>query len=484
MTQDKRKLSKKTIGIIAGIGGTLVLIVAIITFILLNFFVEIELKQEQSTLEYGQEYKEEAPKAYVKGKLLFKKGKEIPCKQTGKVDQKTVGKYEITYEAKKFIWEDRKKQTIEVVDTIAPEIVLNEIEGHYTLPNAEYEEEGFQATDNYDGDITDKVVREIKDGKVYYSVKDSSGNAAEAVREILYNDPEGPVLTLKGEEKIVLYEGDGYEEPGFEAADNVDGDLTDKVMVEGSVNPAVAGNYEVTYTVSDSFGNVTTKKRKVTVKPVLKQQTDVVIPGSKIVYLTFDDGPGPYTAKLLDVLDKYQVKATFFCVNGKYNYLIGEEAARGHSVGIHTMTHKYNILYASDEAYFEDLNAMHNVIREQIGHDVDIVRFPGGGSNTISRRYSPGIMSRLAVEVQNAGFQYFDWNVSSGDAGGTKSTAQVAANVINGIQKHDVSVVLQHDIHGFSVDAVEQILQWGLENGYTFLPLEKNSFAAHQPIGN
>jgi hypothetical protein len=82
------------------------------------------------------------------------------------------------------------------------------------------------------------------------------------------------------------------------------------------------------------------------------------------------------------------------------------------------------------------------------------------------------------------GYQYCDWNVTSGDAGGTTSTEEVISNVISGIQSHSVSVVLQHDIKGFSVDAVEHIIVWGLANGYTFLPMDSTTPMVHQTIGN
>ena len=91
-------------------------------------------------------------------------------------------------------------------------------------------------------------------------------------------------------------------------------------------------------------------------------------------------------------------------------------------------------------------------------------------------------MTELAKDVTDQGYKYYDWNVSSGDAGGTTSTSEVYQNVINGIQSHNVSVVLQHDIKSFSVDAVESIIQWGLANGYTFLPLTTSSPDVHHGI--
>jgi len=93
-------------------------------------------------------------------------------------------------------------------------------------------------------------------------------------------------------------------------------------------------------------------------------------------------------------------------------------------------------------------------------------------------------MTTLTKSIGYRGYLYCDWNVSSGDAGGTTSTKKVAQNVINGIKKHNVSIVLQHDIKGYSVNAVEQILAWGLANGYTFLPMTENSPMIHHSLNN
>lgn len=107
------------------------------------------------------------------------------------------------------------------------------------------------------------------------------------------------------------------------------------------------------------------------------------------------------------------------------------------------------------------------------------MRFPGGSSNTVSRRFKKNIMTELTQLVEDAGFSYFDWNVDSDDAGGATKASQVIHNVEEGVSKARISVVLQHDIHPFSVSAVEEIVQWGLDNGYTFLPLEANSPSMH-----
>jgi peptidoglycan/xylan/chitin deacetylase (PgdA/CDA1 family) len=92
-------------------------------------------------------------------------------------------------------------------------------------------------------------------------------------------------------------------------------------------------------------------------------------------------------------------------------------------------------------------------------------------------------MSKLVKDVEAKGFHYFDWNVSSGDAGATTSSDKVYSNVVNHL-KSDVSVVLQHDTKSYSVNAVERIIKYGIENGYTFKALDENSFGAHHGVNN
>lgn len=206
-------------------------------------------------------------------------------------------------------------------------------------------------------------------------------------------------------------------------------------------------------------------------------------PPEKVIYLTFDDGPGKNTRKLLDILKKYDVKATFFLINSDYAYLIDDISAEGHAVGIHSASHKYRQIYSSCDAYFKDLYKMQQVIKDYSGKTTMLLRFPGGSSNTVSS-FNPGIMTKLTKAVTEQGFAYFDWNVDSGDAGSASSTTEVYNNVTKGIKNKDVAVVLQHDTQGFSVDAVEQIIEWGKKNGYTFLPLDETSPQCHHDVSN
>lgn len=441
--------------------------------------VKIQLNgSSEISLEYGQDYIEQGATATIQNSLTGKQ-KGIELRIDGTVDTKMLGTYVITYFAKNSFFTSKEKRIVHIKDTTCPIIELKHQEGYFVRVGENYEEEGFTATDNYDGDITSKVVSYEKDGSVYYTVTDSSGNTAVAERKIVYNDLVPPVLTLNGEEQVTILAGKEYKDEGCSAFDEEDGDLTDKVEVTGTVDYYIPGTYQLQYLVKDQYGNMATKERTVIVEPI--KQASQVNPGNKVVYLTFDDGPGPYTQDLLNILERYNVKVTFFTTSARKDCLdmMAKEAAAGHSVAIHSATHDYASIYSSEHAYFEDLQRQSDMIFEKTGKRTKLLRFPGGSSNTIGEKYCPGIMNKLIQGVRGQGYQYFDWNVSSGDAGGCTSAEEVFQNVITGIQSHNISIVLQHDIKKFSVDAVERIIVWGLSNGYTFLALDETSPIVH-----
>ncbi len=201
-------------------------------------------------------------------------------------------------------------------------------------------------------------------------------------------------------------------------------------------------------------------------KPVMPTPTPST---GKTVYLTFDDGPSSYTPQILDTLDKYGVKATFFVKNGgKYNYVMKDIVNRGHSIGLHTYSHDYAKIYASDTAYFNDLNKISDLVYDQTGVRTKIMRFPGGASNTVSRKHSKGIMSRLTKSVKQQGYVYFDWNCSNGDADGA-NTVQKQLNFCSQYPKSASTViVLMHDTKKTTRDALPKIIEYYKSCGFKF----------------
>lgn len=282
-----------------------------------------------------------------------------------------------------------------------------------------------------------------------------------------------PEIILNGERQIIINEGEDFSDPGAKAVDN---ESEIDVMVSGHVDTSAPATYLISYTATDEAGNIGTATRMVMVMPK----------NHGVIYLTFDDGPGAYTAELLDILKKYNVKATFFVTGAGNDALLTREYNEGHAIGLHTYSHDYSYVYTSVDNFFADLYKVQARVKNATGYTSYLMRFPGGSSNTVSARYDGGqrIMTKLTNEVTARGFTYFDWNVTSGDAGGTTDSTTVYQNVINRVIRDGSSVVLQHDIKGFSVAAVERIIQWGLANGYTFKKLDATSFTAHHGINN
>ena len=163
------------------------------------------------------------------------------------------------------------------------------------------------------------------------------------------------------------------------------------------------------------------------------------------VYLTFDDGPSGNTEAILDILARYHVQGTFFVVGKEgevYRPLYRRIVEEGHTIGMHSYSHKYNEIYASLDAYAEDLSKLQEYIYETTGTWSRICRFPGGSSNTVSKVD----MKELIAYLNEQDIDYFDWNVSSLDATGRKlSVEEIAGNVLNDIEKHSTAVVLMHD---------------------------------------
>ena len=213
---------------------------------------------------------------------------------------------------------------------------------------------------------------------------------------------------------------------------------------------------------------------------------DGVVGNGKAVYLTFDDGPGKYTGQLLGILDKHKVKATFFVTGFFKNYLdcLEREAHAGHSIGVHTYTHDYEKVYDSTKAYWADFEQMENLIQQHTGKRAIIFRFPGGSGNTISKKYNEGIMTELVKEADEKGYLYYDWNVLSGDAGETKDSDKIYKNIVKGCAKHTHSVVLCHDIHEYTVNAMDKTITKLLKQGYVLLPLDESTPTCHQQVNN
>lgn len=204
--------------------------------------------------------------------------------------------------------------------------------------------------------------------------------------------------------------------------------------------------------------------------------------GQKVCYLTFDDGPSANTLKILDILNKYGVKATFFVINSADIGYVKNIYEAGHTVGLHTATHNYSQIYASTDAYFNDLQQISDKVESIIGIKPTVMRFPGGSSNKVSAKYCGGIMTRLVSLVQERGYSYFDWNVASGDAdSNTPSYTYIRNNVLNSAKNKNSACVLMHDssVKTTTVQALPEIIEGLTAMGYRFEALTPETYGYH-----
>ena len=432
---------------------------------------------DEVVLEYGEEYQEQG--AYL-SKFNHQFDVDIIVDNNLNVDK--IGEYKVNYKCKLGFLTITKTRIVKVVDSSKPVITLVDDNELFLCPNGSYEEAGYKAYDNYDGDITNKVIKKEEKHVITYTVSDSSGNTESVSRQISRVDVESPVITLKGTSTVYIPEDGTYTESGYTASDNCDGDLTSSVKVSDNIDTSKKGEYKVQYEVVDSNNNKVVVTRKVIVYVKTNNVTQTGEAGS--IYLTFDDGPSNYTSKILDILKKYNVKATFFVTNKGSDAVLLRAYNEGHTIGLHTNTHKYSYIYSSMDNYFADLNAISDRVKRITGYDSKFIRFPGGSSNTVSKKYSVGIMTALTSEVLNRGYKYFDWNISGGDAGGTTSATGVYNNVVKNLSKKRVNMVLLHDTKSHTANAIESIIVYGLNNGYSFKAIDDDTAMVTQKVNN
>lgn len=206
-----------------------------------------------------------------------------------------------------------------------------------------------------------------------------------------------------------------------------------------------------------------------------------------ICYLTFDDGPSDNTLKILDILDAYGIKATFFVVGTSKQEYMPQIVSRGHAIGLHSTTHKYDVIYKDINSYLEDIRQISDIVYSRTGVRSNIIRFPGGSSNMVSASYCPGIMTDLTVRMESLGYSYYDWNVTSGDANAARvPAATIVNNVLNGAKGQKSICVLMHDNGGkdTTVEALPAIIEGLDAMGFRFAPLTAEVYGFHQAVNN
>ena len=224
-------------------------------------------------------------------------------------------------------------------------------------------------------------------------------------------------------------------------------------------------------------------KKASTAEPTIKPTDDTT---TKKVYLTFDDGPGSQTGKILDILKKNHVKATFF-VTGKedasskkiYQRIVKE----GHTLAMHSYSHIQDVIYDSKEAFEKDLKQINRCLYEATGVHTKFYRFPGGSS---TQNTSLSIQNFIDVLKKNH-YLYLDWNVISPDINNANATKeQVVTGVMQGVDAYDTAVVLMYDVadQPMTVKALPSIIKQIKAKNYELLPVDESMILIQHNNGN
>ena len=401
-------------------------------------------------------------------KFFFHSDSDV--KISGNINTNKIGNYEITYQLKNY----KKTCKVSVKDTKAPDLKLKAYKADM---KEDIKPESFVESVKDDSKVSlsfKKKPTKDKEQTITIIAKDEHGNKAMKETTLtLVKDIEKPIIHT---DTISVYAGSKPNYKSYvEVTDNLDS--KPKIKIDSSkVKTKKTGTYKLLVTATDRSGNKAKAKIKVTVEEP-----------SKVVYMTFDDGPSENTDKILKILKKYDAKATFFVTgnNQKYNSSIKKAADQGNTIALHTYTHDYANVYSSTTAYFEDLQKVSDMVKQITGKAPKYIRFPGGSSNTISAQYSQGIMSALDNMVHERGYEYFDWNCSSGDAASnTVPTQDIVRNATS--CDYEQIMILFHDSSPktTTVEALPEIIKSYKERGYVFKGISDDTPIFHHGVNN
>lgn len=291
--------------------------------------------------------------------------------------------------------------------------------------------------------------------------------------------PPGAYMELLDGAEIDWPCGVPFTDPGLIAIGKNGKDLSDKTEQTGSVTCWKCGDYTLEYRFTDEDGEQLSRQRIVHVVPVGLPD---VVQEEHVIYLSFDDGPCENTREVLEILEKYNAKATFFIITGRTKYLdiLPEIRDAGHSIGIHANYHGFELLYQTENSFFEDFMTAQQIIYEYTGSYAQLSRFPGGSRTAngyLGHKMENG-MADIKNRLADMGVRYYDWNVQT-EASISGSTQGTFENFQSMVPEQTVPLSLQHDTRDYSVRALEQMLRWGTENGYTFKAMDNTVPEVH-----
>lgn len=237
-------------------------------------------------------------------------------------------------------------------------------------------------------------------------------------------------------------------------------------IIENEITKINNIDNEITTVKNEYFQNLKTFEDNVSNKTI----------DYKIAYLTFDDGPYHLTHKYLEILEKYNVRATFFTIgldkekcyddrSKSCKDLYTKIASYGHTMANHTYSHQiFNGLYSSTDSFINNVKKQENLIHEKTGITTNIVRFPGGIASSGNLRNS------ITNKLKDMNYGWVDWTASNGD-GGWVGDKQTAINNLKKTINEDIEVILFHDYSYATLDSLPEVIEYLRKEKYILLPL-------------
>lgn len=281
-------------------------------------------------------------------------------------------------------------------------------------------------------------------------------------KSITINVDEKFLITDSNEKiSIDVYTRDNYLMLPIEIAKYLGYDISyinDGLMVRIKDTDAVLSDNEIYNNYKDYIQN---ELKILEEKRLKEQKKSEEAKHKKIIYLTFDDGPNKYTPQILDILKKYNMKATFFILNGNmktYKSTLQRIVKEGHAIGLHGVTHDVKKAYASKDSVLNEMNVENNTLSSLIGQVSKLIRAPYGSK--------PHMSKEQFQVLQSSGYKLWDWNIDSGDSRSLKVTAdEIYTSTIGDIQKQKLPVILFHDRKA-TAEALPKILEYLKQNNY------------------
>lgn len=242
------------------------------------------------------------------------------------------------------------------------------------------------------------------------------------------------------------------------------------ILLCGGLIKFIFERKEINYLNSNLYRTIKTT----TITEIINEITKTSTKGSginydKIAYITIDDGPSKFTNQILDILDKHNVKATFFMINRNmknYKDIVMRISEEGHGAGFHSVTHDVKELYKTPESALNEFYICRNTYKEITGKTSNLVRLPYGSKpHTPEASYNKLVENNLSV---------WDWNLDTEDWKCT--TDNILSNILlYGRHKQDL-VILIHEKEQ-TVEALDGIITVLKARGYKILPITEDKEA-------